>query len=367
MVVGAAGGDAAPARALDESGLEEVRLVYVLHRVARLAQRDRDRPDPHRAAVELVDDQAEVVAVGAVEAEVVDALHLQRPVRRLLVYRAVAHDLRVVAHALEEPVGDARCAPAAAGELPGAALRDRDAENPGVADHDLLQVLRRVVVQPRVEPEPVQQGLRHEAGARRRPDEGEAREVHPDRARRGPLPEHEVHREVLHRRIEDLFDLAVEAVDLVYKQEVALVEGGQDRRHVPRPLQARPARGLQPHPHLGGEDAAQRGLAEARRPGEEDVVERFPTLLGRLHEDSQVLLEPLLPDELLERARPQRRLVVLRQRLRVQRVLVGRPDWPCRSSYILSRLVAVRAAHGEVVHLLHAYRLLPIRLSASLM
>ena len=45
------------------------------------------------------------------------------------------------------------------------------------------------------------------------------------------------------------------------------------------------------------------------------------TLLGSLDEDPEVLLQFLLPDELVERARPERRLVVLGERLGVERML----------------------------------------------
>ena len=47
-------------------------------------------------------------------------------------------------------------------------------------------------------------------------------------------------------------------------------------------------------------------------------------LLGGLHEDPQVGLERFLADELVEAARPERRLVVLEERLGVQGVLLWR-------------------------------------------
>ena len=89
----------------------------------------------------------------------VDALHLERGVGGIFVDLAVAYDLGVVAHALEEPVGDARRSAAAAGELLRARLGDGDPQYPRVADHDLLQVLRPVVVEPVGEPEAVEQRL----------------------------------------------------------------------------------------------------------------------------------------------------------------------------------------------------------------
>ena len=53
------------------------------------------------------------------------------------------------------------------------------------------------------------------------------------------LADHHVERVVLHRRVEDLLDRPVQAVDLVDEQDVALVEGGEDRGEVPGPLDRR--------------------------------------------------------------------------------------------------------------------------------
>src|SRR5918998_532149 len=96
VAVRPAGSDASSAGALDQAALQQVRLVDVFDGVARLTQSDGERAYPNGPTVELVDDQTEVVAVGAVEAKVVYSLHLERSVGGLLVYVAVAHDLGVV-------------------------------------------------------------------------------------------------------------------------------------------------------------------------------------------------------------------------------------------------------------------------------
>src|SRR5918997_350265 len=182
VVVGAVGGDAPAGRALYQAALQQVGVVDVLDGVARLAEGDGDRTDPHRTALELVYDEGEVVAVGPVEAEVIHALHLQRGVRGLLVYLAVGDHLGIVADALEEPVGDAGRSAAAARELARAGVGDRDAEYFRVADHNLLQVLRPVVVEPRRETEAVEQRLGHQARPGRSTHQRKAGQIHPDRA-----------------------------------------------------------------------------------------------------------------------------------------------------------------------------------------
>src|ERR687884_1323726 len=73
--VGKRRGHTATGRALEEAELEQVGLVDVLDRVALLAGRRRDRVQTHRAASELLDDGAQQLVVGGVEATLV---HLQQ-------------------------------------------------------------------------------------------------------------------------------------------------------------------------------------------------------------------------------------------------------------------------------------------------
>src|SRR5215217_1699784 len=141
----------------DPAALQQVGLVDILDGIARLAEGYGDRADADGTAVELVYDKPEIIPVGPVQAKVVDALHVERGVRRLLIYLPVTDDLGVVAHPLEEPVDDAGRPAAAPRELPGAALGDWDAEYHCVADHYLLQVLRPVVFEPLRDTEAVEQ------------------------------------------------------------------------------------------------------------------------------------------------------------------------------------------------------------------
>jgi hypothetical protein len=62
----------------------------------------------------------------------------------------------------------------------------------------------------------------------RRPDEREARQVDPHRPGRRSLADHDVDREILHRRVENLLDDPVQAVDLVDEEDVAGLQVSQD-------------------------------------------------------------------------------------------------------------------------------------------
>jgi hypothetical protein len=64
-------------------------------------------------------------------------------------------------------------------------------------------------------------------------------------------------------------------VDLVDEEHVVLLEVGQQRGQVLGLLEHRPAGLAQVHAQLGGDDVAQRGLAQARRAEQQHVVQRL--------------------------------------------------------------------------------------------
>ena len=169
---------------------------------------------------------------------------------------------------------------------------------------DRRQLVVGVEVEPVGRPEPVAERAADPPGAGRRADDRERLEAEPeDRARRA-LADHHVERVVLHRRIEDLLDRAVEPMDLVDEQDVALVERRQDRGEVPGPLDRRPGRVADVHAELAGDDRRERRLAEAGRAVEEDVIGGLSPALRRLEQHREVGLDLALADVFVERARP---------------------------------------------------------------
>ncbi len=186
----------------------------------------------------------------------------------------------------------------------------------------------RVEVEPVGRPEPVAQRAADPARAGRRADDRERLEAEPERPRGWTLADHHVEGVVLHRRVEDLLDRPVEAVDLVDEQDVALLERGQDRGQVAGPLDGGPRRVLDVDAELAGDDRRQRRLAEPGRPVEEDVVGGLSPAPGRLEQHREVRLDLALADVLVERARSQGALddevtVVLEVRREDAREVVG--------------------------------------------
>ena len=216
----------------------------------------------------------------------------------------------------------------APGDLVGGLVLDLDAEDARRAAHDRRELGRLVVVEAERHPEAVAERRREQAGARRRADEREGGQVERERACGRPLADDDVEPEVLERRVEDLLDRPVEPVDLVDEEDVALLEPGEDRGHVALALERRPGDGADPRAELLADDEGEARLAEARRADEQDVVERLAAGLGRLQRDRELLLDPLLPDEVVEAPRPQRAVELVLVRLRNRREkLVPRP-WP---------------------------------------
>ncbi len=83
-------------------------------------------------------------------------------------------------------------------------------------------------------------------------------------ARRRPLADDQVELEILHRRIKDLLDRRLQAVDLVDEQHVARLQVGEDRGEVAGALDHRPGGGAEADAEFARDDLRQRGLAEAR-------------------------------------------------------------------------------------------------------
>ena len=208
-------------RALQEAELEQVRLVHVLDRVGLLAERDRERREPDRAAAELVRDRPQELAVDALEAGLVHLEELERLPRDRERDDARVADLRDVADAAQDAVRDARRAARPRRDLVGRAVLDLDSEDPRRARDDRGELGGLVVAEPERHPEAVAERRRQEARARRRADEGERRQVERERPRPGPLADDDVEPEVLERRVEDLLDRPVDAVDLVDEEDVA--------------------------------------------------------------------------------------------------------------------------------------------------
>jgi hypothetical protein len=94
-------------------------------------------------------------------------------------------------------------------------------------------------------------------------------------------------------------------VDLVDEQDITLLERGQDRGEVPRPLDRRARGVLDVDAELAGDDRGERRLAQTGRAVQEDVVGGLSPAPGRGEQYREVRLDLALPDVFVERPRSQ--------------------------------------------------------------
>ena len=151
------GRGASARRALDQTLLEQIRLVDVLDRVLLLSHRDGERRETDRTAAELLADRPQDLAVEPVQPGAVDLERVERLGRPLLASR-------------RRRGGPARSrGPSAAGGWRPAAFRgcggrspprrhlDRRPPAAGRAAHDQRQIARAVVLEAVLDPEAVAQ------------------------------------------------------------------------------------------------------------------------------------------------------------------------------------------------------------------
>ena len=89
-------------------------------------------------------------------------------------------------------------------------------------------------------------------------------------------------------------------MDLVDEEDLARFEIGEDGDHVARFFERRPGGLLHVRAHLVADDAGQRGLAEAGRAEEKDVIDRLLTPARRLQRDFEILFDLVLADVFAE-------------------------------------------------------------------
>ena len=157
------------------------------------------------------------------------------------------------------------------------------------------------MLEPERHPEPIAKRRRQQPGTGGCADQRERWQVERQRSRGGPLPDHDVEPEVLQRWVEDLFNGARDAVDLVDEEDVALVETGQDRGHVALALERGPGDRAQSDAELFASDVGEARLAQAGRADQEQVVERLVAGAGGLEGDRELLLDAVLADEIVQR------------------------------------------------------------------
>ena len=180
-----------------------------------------------------------------------------------------------IAHAAQQPSGDARRAARAPRDLVGAVGGHADAEHARAAIDDQLELGLGIEIEPHRNAEAVAQRIGQKPGAGGGADQRELGEIDLHRTRRRPRADDEIELEILHRRIEDFLDRRIEPVNFVDEQHVALFEVGEERREVAGLGDHRARRGAEIDAKLARHDLRQRRLAEPGRADEQHMIERL--------------------------------------------------------------------------------------------
>ena len=100
-------------------------------------------------------------------------------------------------------------------------------------------------------------------------------------------------------------------MNFVDEQNVALREVGQKRGQIARLFNRWAGGDADVHTHFIGNDTCKRGLAQARRAIEQDVIQRLVSAACRLDIDREVLLDLLLSIILAQALRPEGKLALI--------------------------------------------------------
>src|SRR5581483_7159816 len=308
VLVGELRDHAAPRRAIQKSNLDQERLVDFLDRVRLLRQGRGQCVHADWPSLVFLNDGEQQFAINFVEAVAVHLKHLQGSLGGGFIYPARAPNLSVVAYTPQQPVGDARGAAGARGDLQRAGFINLHLQDLGRALHDNSQLLRRVELQPQHNPEPRTQRRGQQAGASGGRDKRKRMDIHGVSTGRGSLADDDVQLVILQRRIEQLLQRRLEPMHFVNEQYLVLADVGQNRSEIALDLQRR-ARGLlEVHAEFMGDDGGQRGLSQSRRAVEQNMVERLAAGTRRLDGHCEVFLHLGLADELLQPLRAQLQL-----------------------------------------------------------
>src|SRR5918911_3626355 len=96
--------------------------------------------------------------------------------------------------------------------------------------NDDLQIMLRIEVQVLHDAEAPAQRSSNQTSTGRRSDQSELRQLQLDGASSRALPDHDVQLIILHRRVEHLFNLWLETMNLVYEEDFALLQIGEQGR-----------------------------------------------------------------------------------------------------------------------------------------
>ena len=128
---------------------------------------------------------------------------------------------------------------------------------------------------------------------------------------RGAFAEDDVNGVVLHRGVQNLLVRAVQAVYLIDKKNVPLVEIGEHGDEITRLFDSGAGGNAHIHAHLVCDNGGKRGFAKPRRAVQQYMVKRLVSHFGRVNENAEIFLGLFLPYIFVYGARSERTLAAV--------------------------------------------------------
>ena len=290
--------------------LHQIRLDHVLDAIARFRECCGQSFHADRPAAIRLHQSLQIAAIEHVEPIRIHFQPLQRRVREFRVDGPMRR-IGEIAHAAQQPHRHTRRAARALGDFDGAFRRQRRAELHAGILHDRDQLFRRIEIEPHRNAEAVAQRIAEQPRARRGADQRERRKIDAHAARARAFADDDVEVIILHRGIKDFLHRRREAMDFIDEQHVARFEIGEKRREIARARDHRPGGGAKTDAQFARQNLRERGLAQARRPEQQHVIQRLAAPARSLHKHFEIGLGRGLADEFIEALRPERAIRAL--------------------------------------------------------
>lgn len=245
---------ASAGRALEEADFEEIGFDNVLDGFFFFSDDRGKRMESDSASGEGVGEGFEDLAIESVESELVYAERCENLLTRDSIGDIVTDNL-IIAENFDETIDDTGSPATLLGDehVDSWGCDDDSEESKGSRDNSLkIGELVEIKFENIPESIPKRSGDFGELSCRT--DESELGDIHLDGCRTRPGSDHNINREVLHRRVEDLLDLRLETMNLVDEEHVSFFEAREERDDIGLFLDRGTARVFEMRIHLRGDN-----------------------------------------------------------------------------------------------------------------
>ena len=288
MGVGQVRGHTAALGADQEPFFDQERFVNFFQGARIFTHGSGQRANSHRPPFEGSDERTQNLVVYSIQPPLVNLQFIQRETRDFQVDASVSQHLRKVPHPLQERIGDTRRTAASQGNLIRRIPVNLQRKDAGAAQHNLLQIIRIIILQGTVDAKAVPQGCCQQTAPRGGPHQRERIQRNANGTGARPLVNHDINHIILHGGVQIFLHFGRKPMNFVNKKHIPRLKGSEKAGQISRLVQNRTGSHLHVHPHLIGDDMRQRGFSQAGRAMEKNMVQGLPAQFGGFYINGQV-------------------------------------------------------------------------------